>query len=64
MIPNAKCQTCVFHSPSRTKHGIGQCRSHSPILGMGDRGPRTLWPITHADDWCGDHATAEQGDGT
>ena len=56
MIPNAKCQTCVFHSPSRTKHGIGQCRSHSPILGM--------WPITHADDWCGDHATAEQGDGT
>jgi len=59
MIPDAHCQTCALYSPNPYKPGIGQCRAHAPVLMMTEQGQRTMWPLTHGDSWCGDHAVVE-----
>ena len=43
------CNTCrYFHPPD-------ECRRHAPtVLALSN--VVTVWPTTHRDDWCGEHA--------
>jgi hypothetical protein len=42
-----KCATCVFWGASDWG-GDGRCRRYAP------HGEVSVWPMTAADDWCGD----------
>lgn len=64
-IPGIACASCAFFSPNYATDGAnGQCRRRAPQLVVTpDHGPRTIWPLTRAESWCGEHATvpAEEG---
>lgn len=62
-VIGAECVSCAFWSVApvaRSRAGArkGQCRAHAPLLvSRSDQpGMWTSWPMTHEDDWCGDHA--------
>jgi hypothetical protein len=65
MMPLFSCATCVFFAPHRPNWtdqptGRGQCRAHAPVLDKTDEGRiRTLWPMVHEDNYCGDHAEVD-----
>lgn len=60
-----RCATCVFFSPHQPNWtdrptGRGQCRRHAPVLDKeADGRLRTLWPMVHEDNYCGEHAEVE-----
>lgn len=57
------CATCRFWQPA--KHGkLGQCRTRSPVVVVAGEIAGTRWPMTAADDWCGEHDLRDppQGD--
>lgn len=52
------CNTCRFWE--RAKHGkLGQCRTRSPVVVVAGESAFTRWPMTAADDWCGEHDLRE-----
>ena len=57
------CENCRFWSPVsgslfEQKLANGECRRKSPVLVV-SRGRVRLWPLTKADDWCGDFRRIE-----
>ena len=60
------CERCVFWD--RMNDHVGECRRYPPRIGPNDEpdgpdtmGPHTaVWPITFADEWCGEWAAAEE----
>lgn len=56
------CETCRFWAG--TTHGNqlrADCRAHPPAF---TTVRNTVWPMTQADDWCGEHQSKEQSDDT
>lgn len=57
------CDTCDFwiEQPDIScKDGmLGQCRAKSPEAMMGDHRPITRWPLTLAQDFCGEYSLAD-----
>lgn len=58
------CSECAFwRKMNQHKVGgrqLGQCRLKGPTLELvHDHQPRTLWPLTREDDWCGEHSVYE-----
>lgn len=51
-IPN--CTGCVFFVRVRDFDKRGQCRRHAPILDAAGQSPKTMWPMTFVDNFCGD----------
>lgn len=54
MSEKLSCETCRWWLRDG-KFGQGWCRAKSPILNNLDR----RWPLTYADDWCGEHTPKE-----
>lgn len=65
MIPGADCVSCALWElqtwiAAADGGRLGQCRAHAPsVVPKEDGRARSAWPLTRADDWCGDHATVE-----
>ncbi|MCX8004046.1 MAG: hypothetical protein N2688_03670 [Burkholderiaceae bacterium] len=62
--PAPMCETCRFWTRDYgrlTSETDAECRRHAPTPACydasGDAFPslNAAWPITEADDWCGDH---------
>jgi hypothetical protein len=58
---NPRCGGCRFFylphdeywSPEMGER-LGECRRHSPTIGLGDYGRGGGWPTIHDDQWCGE----------
>lgn len=48
---NESCHSCRFWDESPDGQN-GLCRIEPPIAGLNGK---AVWPITEADDWCGQH---------
>jgi hypothetical protein len=54
-MPN--CAQCRFwHKPE------SQCRRNAPLPVNGGRDKQTLWPVTQAQDWCGEYQAKTQAE--
>jgi hypothetical protein len=51
---NVSCASCVFWDPLEPGAKWGDCRARCPTPDPNGIGQ---WPMTDADDWCGDHST-------
>lgn len=55
----ASCDFWMFHGDKArviVTADRGECRRHSPIrIKRGDNEDFREWPVTYADDWCGDY---------
>lgn len=59
-----RCATCVFWvEQPKVERSNGQCRRYPPAVMRTDQGLRSMWPLTHADEWCGEHATTADTEG-
>ena len=48
---DVSCVSCAFYQ--NDAEGDGYCRRHSPLPSPKEEISR--WPVTTADDWCGDY---------
>jgi hypothetical protein len=61
-----RCSRCVYWKPRAGVEKEGSCCKHAPMPVV--QAPRSTlfvtWPITMADDWCGEFRPAEsKGEG-
>lgn len=54
-MAEATCIGCRFFVRVRPEDKRGQCRRRSPVLDIAGPQTRTLWPMTPADAFCGEH---------
>jgi hypothetical protein len=50
MVTTTRCSNC-YSWEELEDHQRGRCRRHAPTPSLS--GLEALWPITRADDWCG-----------
>ncbi|HWL68280.1 MAG TPA: hypothetical protein VNS22_07820 [Geminicoccus sp.] len=51
------CNSCRFwHKPET------QCRRNAPLPVNSSQGKQTLWPVTAAQDWCGEYQPKTAGE--
>ncbi|MEQ8395010.1 hypothetical protein [Thalassobaculum sp.] len=54
------CSDCIYWSASRRPSASnGQCRRFPPTTQRSDRGLMSMWPLTEAYGWCGEHTVIE-----
>ena len=68
-MANPTCETCLYWRlpeplPEQFNQGPAldgddfpirnECRRHSPVVHP-EANPDAVWPLTAANDWCGDH---------
>lgn len=57
------CRTCAYWVQDGRRRpfsssDLGGCRRNPPQIVLTPNGARGLWPVTNADDFCGEHAVA------
>ena len=55
MSADVRCATCVFWRPENASGFLGRCRRMPPTIQTTVQGAKSMWPITAAQDWCGEH---------
>jgi len=54
---NRVCETCRWwrqlDGGTVVGQRPGQCRKHAPGIDTAGQRPRTIWPLTRTNDWCG-----------
>lgn len=48
------CATCFFWKDLPNATNRGRCQARPPIVVAASDYPRTQWPITFSEDWCGE----------
>lgn len=56
--PGQSCKRCVFWTGIEGWRVEAQCRKPSPSVVS--KGLNGVWPLTHADDWCGHFKKREE----
>ena len=59
-----RCDNCNVRKPlAIAEKDLGECRRNAPVgprdAGLITPGDRWRWPVTHADEWCGEHEFLE-----